>query len=222
MNIEEITKSVILGYHSLEHTTYPDRIYDDVLQMLAHSGTRWSPTVAVDGGDALLLRYEPERLREKMFVAFTPEPYIREAKTGSYLRNAGDHVLRGATAVQNEALREAYHQGVLLHVGTDAPNPECFFGSSLHWEMEFFVRAGLTPLEVIRLATREAAIAVGAEDLGTLAPGQIADMVLLDANPLEDIRQTQSVWRVIKGGRLFNPDDLHVAAPAKNVGQTER
>ena len=48
--------------------------------------------------------------------------------------------------------------------------------------MEFFVKAGITPLEVIRLATREAAIAVVAEDLGTLAPGQIADMVLLDAN----------------------------------------
>jgi len=90
--------------------------------------------------------------------------------------------------------------------------------------MEFFVGAGLTPLEVIRLATREAAIALGAENLGTLAPGQIADMVLLDANPLENIRHTQSVWRVIKGGRLFDPDDLHVAVPVKatDADQTGR
>jgi imidazolonepropionase-like amidohydrolase len=62
---------------------------------------------------------------------------------------------------------------------------------------------------VLRIATEEGAAAVGAEDdLGTLEPGKLADLVLLDANPLEDIRNTQTIWRVIKGGWLFDPEKL--------------
>ncbi len=75
--------------------------------------------------------------------------------------------------------------------------------------MEYFVQAGLAPLEVLRIATQEGAAAVGAEgDLGTLEPGKLADLVLLDANPLEDIKNTQTIWRVIKGGWLFDPEKL--------------
>ena len=67
----------------------------------------------------------------------------------------------------------------------------------------------MSPLEVIRIATQQAAAAIGAEDdLGTLEPGKLADMVLLDKNPLEDIRDTQTIWRVIKGGWLFDPEKL--------------
>ena len=67
----------------------------------------------------------------------------------------------------------------------------------------------MSPLEMIRIATQQAAAAVGAEDdLGTLVPGKLADMVLLDKNPLEDIRNTQTIWRVIKGGWLFDAEEL--------------
>jgi imidazolonepropionase-like amidohydrolase len=61
---------------------------------------------------------------------------------------------------------------------------------------------------VLRLATADAAAAVGAEDLGTIAPGKLADLVLLGANPLDDIHNTETIWRVIKGGWLFDPDKL--------------
>jgi imidazolonepropionase-like amidohydrolase len=79
----------------------------------------------------------------------------------------------------------------------------------MHWELGFLARAGIPPLEVIRIATRDAAEAVGAgDDLGTLEVGKLADIVLLDANPLEDISNTQSIWRVIKGGWVFDPEEL--------------
>jgi imidazolonepropionase-like amidohydrolase len=104
----------------------------------------------------------------------------------------------------------AHERGVRLLAGTDVPVcPECFTGASLHWELELMVRAGLTPLEVLRIATLDAAAVVGAEhDLGSLEVGKLADIVLLDANPLEDIKNTQSIWRVIKGGSVFDPDEL--------------
>ena len=111
----------------------------------------------------------------------------------------------------------AHRRGVKLLAGTDA-QPGFFPGSSLHWELEFLVQAGLEPLQVIRIATQEAAAAVGAdEDLGTLEVGKLADIVLLDANPLEDIKNTQTIWRVIKGGWLFDPEKLRPPESADNT-----
>lgn len=75
--------------------------------------------------------------------------------------------------------------------------------------MEHFVKAGLAPIEVLRIATKKAAVAVGAkDDLGTLEPRLLADMILSETNPLEDIKNTQTIWRVIKGGWVFDPEKL--------------
>ncbi len=104
------------------------------------------------------------------------------------------------------SVRAGYHRGVRLHAGTDFG---ALWGPTLHWELEHLVQAGLSPLEVLRIATQQAAEAVGAEDeLGTLEPGKLADIVLLDENPLDDIRNTQSIWRTIKGGWVFDPEKL--------------
>ena len=203
----EVTKSVTGGCFSLEHAA-SEEVYDDVAQMLALSGTSWDPTLAVDGADSLLLREEPERLSDRKFRAFTPEGTIQEALFGSYMKNVEDILLRGSVTSLLARIGEAHRRGVKLNAGTDAPNPECFFGQSLHWELARFVQAGLMPLEVLRMATEEAAAGVGAGDLGTLASGKIADIVLLNADPLQDIHNTEAIWRVIKGGRLFDPDRM--------------
>ena len=64
-------------------------------------------------------------------------------------------------------------------------------------------------IDVLRIATHDAAETVGAEaDLGTLEVGKLADIVLLDGNPLEDIKNTRTIWRMIKGGWAFDPDEL--------------
>ncbi len=69
------------------------------------------------------------------------------------------------------------------------------------------------PFDVLRSATIEAVEAVGVEaDLGALEAGKLADIVLLDASPLEDIRNKQKIWRVIKGGWVFDPEALQAAA----------
>jgi imidazolonepropionase-like amidohydrolase len=212
-HVEEITKSVGLGFFSVEHEIDEDRVYDDVLQMLAASGTRWDPTLAVMGADSLLLRDEPEELTNAKFKGFTPESLIAFAKSAGYYKATATDTLRGDVTRQLAALNRAKHLGVRLLVGTDAPNPECFYGSSLHWELARFVEAGFSPAEALRLATAGAAAAVGAEDLGAIAPGKLADLVLLGANPLDDIHNTETIWRVIKGGWLFDPDKLPKIAP---------
>ena len=82
-------------------------------------------------------------------------------------------------------------------------------GLSLHWELEFFAEAGIPPIDILRFATQASAETVGAGDeLGALEVGKLADIVLLDANPLEDIKNTQAIWRVLKGGVVFDPEVL--------------
>jgi imidazolonepropionase-like amidohydrolase len=101
-------------------------------------------------------------------------------------------------------LKRAYQAGVPLLAGTDAVNPKDGYGQGLQAELQYFARAGIPPIEVLRIATQHGAAAVGAGDLlGSLEPGKLADVVLLDANPLDDIANTLTIWRVVAGGKVF-------------------
>jgi imidazolonepropionase-like amidohydrolase len=97
-----------------------------------------------------------------------------------------------------------YDRGVFLTVGTDTPNPWAAPGTSFHRELELYVNAGIPPLQVLRLATQSGAKALGIADrVGTIQVGKIADLVLLDADPLADIRNTRRiVWVMQSGKRL--------------------
>jgi imidazolonepropionase-like amidohydrolase len=77
-------------------------------------------------------------------------------------------------------------------------------GFSLHWELELLVGAGLTPYDALVAATRDPAEFLGREDAGTIAVGKRADLVVLDGNPLDDIRNTRHIRGVVAGGRWFD------------------
>ncbi len=82
-------------------------------------------------------------------------------------------------------------------------------GFSLHTELQYFVEAGLTPMEALQTATRNAAQFLGTvADEGTVSRNKIANLVLLDANPLENIRNTRRIHAVILNGRLLTRADL--------------
>ena len=95
--------------------------------------------------------------------------------------------------------------GVKLMAGTDTPNPYCFPGFSLHDELGFMVQAGLTPLEALQTATINPAEFLGlSKSFGTVEEGKVADLVLLDANPLENIANTKRIAAVVSAGRLLD------------------
>ena len=182
--LELAVKGVTLGYAGLTHS---DRFYDDALLMFAAAGTRRDPTLGLRGIE-VFFRQEPERFR----LATPP----------GELRRFGENALRGDWAERLRTVRAAYRRGITFLPGTDT-GPD---GLALQWELEFFAEAGIPLLDVLRFATQASAQAVGAgDDLGTLQVGKLADLILLDANPLEDIKNTQAIWRVLKGGWMFDP-----------------
>jgi imidazolonepropionase-like amidohydrolase len=104
----------------------------------------------------------------------------------------------------------ALHRGgVDFLAGTDLGRPFIFAGFSLHDELESLVSGGLTPMEALQAATRNPAQFLGLRDLlGTIEAGKLADLVLLDANPLEDIRNTRRIAGVVVNGRWLAQSEL--------------
>lgn len=102
-----------------------------------------------------------------------------------------------------------YHAGVLLLAGTDAaPGVFVVPGFSLHEELAEFVEAGLTPLDALRTATSNAAQFLKRDDIGRVAAGARADLVILSANPVNDIHNTTRITTVVANGRVFDRADL--------------
>ncbi len=119
------------------------------------------------------------------------------------LAPADSMVMRGYFSF--ERTRDLNDAGVKLLAGTDMPQAFVYPGFSLHDELALLVRAGLTPLEALRTATYNPAEYLAALDsLGTVSEGKVADLVLLDADPLADIRNTRRISAVIANGRLFD------------------
>ncbi|WP_436515079.1 amidohydrolase family protein [Ekhidna sp. To15] len=94
-------------------------------------------------------------------------------------------------------------EGLNMVLGTDAGNDFNFYGYSLHEEMQLMEMGGIQPIDIIKMGTLNAAIMMHAEDsLGSIEVGKLADMILLDANPLEDITSARAINSVYKGGRI--------------------
>jgi imidazolonepropionase-like amidohydrolase len=112
----------------------------------------------------------------------------------------------GALAEFHSALIAPINRaGVPILAGSDVANPYVYPGFSLHDELGLLVRAGLTPAEALRTATINPARFLGLTDsLGVVALGKVADLVLLDANPLQNIGNTRKIGAVIQGGRFFD------------------
>jgi len=126
-------------------------------------------------------------------------------------------------AAMRSFVRRVHRQGGRFLVGTDTPVKYVAPGYSFHQEMALLAGCKLSNLEVLEAATHNAALALHKEkELGAIAPGWRADLVLLEANPLEDIRATRQVRWVIRGGRIFSPAPLLKQAKRDGPQQATR
>lgn len=148
--------------------------------------------------DESRMRLVPEVIRENWEAMLETEIYAEMQA-----------VLGPLVPLYSENARLLNEAGVLLLAGTDVGIPAVIPGISLHEELELLVEAGLTPLQALRTATLNPARVLGqAEALGSIDAGKLADLVLLDANPLADIRNTQRIRAVVADGRVYRRADL--------------
>ncbi len=112
--------------------------------------------------------------------------------------------------VKQKTLKAFYDAGGLITLGTDHPSTgEFIAGFSAHRELDVFVRAGIKPVDALRMATINGARALGVSDrLGSIEAGKLADLFVIKGDPLQDIRRTRSVHLVVKGGRLYRSQEL--------------
>jgi len=151
------------------------------------------PTRAVPGDS--LAHYLPKAVRDYVAQIF-PMPDSIPPNADSVGRAILEKRLRQVAAMQRA--------GVHILTGTDAPLRNSPPGFGLHEELALLVSGGMAPFDALRSATLEPARYFGMLDsLGTIAPGKLADLLLLDANPLQDIRNTRRISAVVANGRLY-------------------
>ena len=148
--------------------------------------------------DATRMRFVPQEIRRNW------ENWL-DSETAREFQS----ILRPIVPLELENVRLLKEAGVMLLAATDVGVPLQVPGISLHVELERLVEAGLSPLEALQTATlNPARVLEMVDSLGSIGPGKLADLVLLDANPLEDIRNTQKIRAVVADGRLYRRADL--------------
>lgn len=120
-------------------------------------------------------------------------------------------LLKAEAARDLELVKAMHEAGVPFMAGSDGPDPYVFPGFSLHDELEWLVKSGFTPLQALQSATLNPALFLGRIDkYGLVEPEHVADLVLLDANPLDDIRNVGKIFGVVANGKYYSRKDLDI------------
>jgi len=195
------------GADGIEHMVRSDESgWDEAIELAARKGAFWTPTLTVMEalgrmGDMTYFQdYETEGSVSQVVLESIKQLW----------QDAGTDRPRPLEPCL-ESLRRARELGVKVALGTDAGNPAVFHGLGVHRELELMVRAGYSPMEAIIAATGKAAEKLGVEaKLGTLEEGKAADLLVLSADPLADIRNARQIEVLIKRGAVYRREELAI------------
>ena len=209
----DLFAAIAFGFDELDMPM--GRSYRDVIDAIGQSEMMLAPMLSRAGG--FQLSYETDRswLQDPRLALF-PAPLARryEALAARLPRLADQQIVRRleeSIKPRREAVKAIAAAGGRIVAGTDAPLGDLPYGLSLHSELEQLVLAGMPPFRVLQAATSTAAEALGVGDeLGTIEPGKIADLVFLGGDPRQDIRRTRDVRRVMRGGRVYDAASLGI------------
>lgn len=192
------------GFSGNEHNFPVLELHQDVVQLIAQSQISYTPTLLVNFGGPFAENYFYTREnphRDPKLRRFMPANAIasRTLRTQWFLDE--EFVFPELAAQAAKIIRAGGRVGVGAHGQLQ--------GLGYHWEMWALASGGLTPLEVLNAATRHGAEIVGvAQDIGTVTAGKLADLVILNQDPLIDIRHTTAIDYVVKNGEVFAADTL--------------
>lgn len=206
------------------HSSATGRSYEDMVQLISKTRMGWCPTLTLQG-----LLYigamEPAFINDPRLITLLADwarkPSRDRAQT---LADGGQTAL--AQALQRlrntgEMMNKVTKAGGLVVAGTDAPGIP--HGAALQAEMESYVLGGLTPVQALRAATVNAAEYLGAaDDLGAIEKGKVADLVIVNGDPLADIKSVRKLTTVIKNGQVYTLKELlqrQAPSPVTTSGQ---
>lgn len=202
---------VVDGHTGVEHTIPVAKIYEDVRQLWSQTQVGYTPTLIVGYGGLWGENYWYDKTQvweDQRLLAFVPREIIDERSR------------RRATAPDDEwnhfnvakIAGELTQRGVKVNLGAHGQRESL----GAHWELWMFVQGGMTPMQALRSATLNGAQYLGMDkDIGSLEPGKLADVVVLDANPLENIRNSTQIRQVVLNGRVYDSMTLDQLAPDK-------
>jgi len=188
------------GHTGIEHSIPVTPVYKDVVSFWNNTNVGYTPTLIVSYGAQWGENYWYDRTNvweNERLLAFTPRPIIdaraRRRTTSEY----GDY---GHIDV-SKAVKQIADGGTKVNLGAHGQ----IQGLGAHWELWMLVQGGMTPLQAIRCATVNGASYLGMNhEIGSLEPGKLADLVVMDANPLDDIRNSEKIKYVMVNGRLYD------------------
>ena len=209
MNLTEMLD----GYPGHEHSYPIMPLARDAVELAARSGITYTPTLLVNYGGPFAENYFYERydIHENPKVKrFMPHEEIDSRAERRPWARDNQYVFSRIAAGAAAIVKAGGRVGLGGHSQMD--------GLGTHWELWALRSGGMPPLDVLRVGTMFGAEAIGlAQDLGSLEPGKLADLIVLDKNPLDDIKNTEAIRMVMKNGRLYEGDDLSERWPRKKA-----
>ena len=196
---------IVDGHTTIEHALPAAKVYDDVKQLWQASKTAYTPTLVVAYGGIWGENYwydKTEVWKHPKLRTYVPmyELAPRSMRRPKAPDNHYNHFAVVKTA------KELSDIGVVANIGAHGQRE----GLGAHWEMWMFAQGGMSPLEALKTATINPAKTFGMDhQLGSLEAGKLADLIVIDGNPLEDIRLSDRVSHTMVNGRLFDANTLN-------------
>jgi imidazolonepropionase-like amidohydrolase len=206
---KDVADALAAGANSIEHGSLRDRIPEALFAQMKAQGVVYDPTLTAAEGFLAVINGNREPIERPLVLQVGPGPLIESTKT--FLQSPDAEKMRARLKLLNmtldqgkENLRAAWQAGVVLVTGSDAGNPLVFHGPTVQREVQLWVEAGIPPEVALQAATYNAARLLGVgQRMGWIKEGYDANLLLVDGNPLKEIKQIESVQSVIfKGERI--------------------